>query len=174
LRERFDLILYPDTGRSLKDIATGIDPKFRPLAYTKTPEFPSHGSPSSSPDITGGFTWRGLQNLDEFVRQGGVLVTLGGASAVPLDGGIAREVRHATVKSVYNPGSELRARFRRPDHPLAYGYREKTVAFREDRPLYAVRRSEEGRVVMQWGTRIPRDDDESGEQGKDRRTTRWW
>ena len=27
LRERFDVILYPDTGRSLKDIATGIDPK---------------------------------------------------------------------------------------------------------------------------------------------------
>src|SRR4030095_3234968 len=27
LRERFDVIVYPDTGRSLKDIATGIDPR---------------------------------------------------------------------------------------------------------------------------------------------------
>jgi len=160
LRERFDVMVYPDTYRSLKEIATGIDPRFSPLAFTKTPEFPTHGFPTSSPDITGGLTWKGLSNVEEFVRQGGVLVTLGGASTVPLDGGIARDVRRASVKNVYNPGSELRARFRRPDHPLAYGYREKTIAFREERPLYAVRRNEEGRVVMQWGTRIPTDDDE--------------
>ena len=30
LRERFDVILYPDTGRSLKDIVNGIDPAARP------------------------------------------------------------------------------------------------------------------------------------------------
>jgi hypothetical protein len=167
LRERFDVIVYPNTYRGLKEIATGIDPKFAPLAFTKTPEFPTHGFPSSSPDITGGFTWKGLSNLDEFVRQGGVLVTLGGASTVPLDGGIARDVRRASVKDVYNPGSVLRARFRRPDHPLAYGYRETTTAFREERPLYAVRRNEEGRVVMQWGERVPRDDDD-GEDEKDK------
>jgi hypothetical protein len=166
LRERFDVILYPDTNRSLKEIATGIDPKFSPLPYTKTPEFPSHGSPSSSPDITGGWTCRGLESLDEFVREGGTLVTLGSASTVPFDGGIARDMRRATVKNVYNPGSELRARFRRPRHPIAYGYREKTVAFREERPLYAVRRHEEGRVVMQWGDRIPADDDEKEEKDK--------
>jgi len=167
LRERFDVIVYPDTYRSLKEIATGIDPKFSPLAYTKTPEFPTHGLPSSSPDITGGWTWRGLQNVEEFVRQGGVLVTLGGASTLPLDGGIARDVRRAPVKNVYNPGSELRARFRRLDHPLAYGYAEKTIAFREERPLYAVRRNEEGRVVLQWGTRLPRDDDDERDKDKD-------
>jgi hypothetical protein len=161
LRERFDVVLFPDTWRGLKDIATGIDPKFSPLAYTKTPEFPTHGAPSSSPDITGGLGWKGLQNLEDFVRQGGVLVTLGGASTLPLDGGIVRDVRRASVKDVYNPGSELRARFRRPDHPLAYGYREKTIAFREERPLYAVRRSDEGRVVLQWGTRIRPEDDEA-------------
>jgi hypothetical protein len=167
LAERFDVILFPNTDRSLKAIATGIDPRHRPLAYTKTPEYPSHGTPTSSPDITGGLTWRGLESLEDFVRKGGVLVTLGGASTVPLDGGIARDVHHATVKGVYAPGSELRARFRRPEHPLAYGYGEQISTFREDRTLYAVRHSEEGRIVLQWGTELPKEDDTKPDEGQD-------
>lgn len=168
LRERFDVVLYPDTGRSLKDIVTGIDTRHRPLAFTKTPEFPSHGTPTSSADITGGFTWSGLQNLEDFVRRGGVLVTLGGASTVPLDGGIARDVRPASVKNLVNPGSELRVRFRRPDHPIAYGYPETTSVFREGSTAYAVRRVDEGRIVLQWGTRIPKEDEE-GAAGDDKK-----
>ena len=168
LRERFDLILYPDTGRGLKDIATGIDTRFSPLAFTKTPQFPSHGTPSATADMTGGFGWTGIQNLEDFVKRGGVLVTLGGASTLPLDGGIARDVRHANVKNLANPGSELRVRFRRPDHPLAYGYPETTSVFRADDTAYAVRRVDEGRIVLQWGTKIPKDDDDAAaDEGKD-------
>jgi hypothetical protein len=162
LRERFDVILYPDTGRSLKDIVNGIDPRHAPLAYTKTAQFPTHGAPTASADITGGLTWSGIQNLEDFVREGGVLVTLGGASTLPLDGGIARDVRRLTLRELSNPGSELRARFRRPDHPLAYGYAETTSVFREGGPVYAVRRVDEDRIVLQWGTKIPKDDDEPG------------
>jgi hypothetical protein len=160
LRERFDLILYPDTGRSLKDIVNGIDPRHAPLAYTKTAQFPTHGAPSATLDMTGGLGWSGIQNVEDFVRKGGVLVTLGGASTLPLDGGIARDVRRVSVKSLTNPGSELRARFRRTDHPLAYGYAETTSVFREGRPVYAVRRVDEGRIVLQWGTKLPKVDEE--------------
>jgi hypothetical protein len=159
LRARFDVLLYPNTDDSLKDIVGGIDPRHGPLAYTKTAAFPTQGSPTASPDITGGLGWRGVGNLEEFVRAGGVLVTLGGASTLPLDGGIARDMRRARVKDLYTPGSELRARFRRPDHPLAYGYGETTSAFREDRPVYDVRRAAEGRIVLQWGTELPQPDD---------------
>ncbi len=168
LRERFDLILYPNTGRSLKDIVGGIDTRHAPLAYTRTAQFPTHGTPTSTADVTGGLTWTGIQNVENFVRRGGVLVTLGGASTLPLDGGIARDVRRASVKSLTNPGSELRVRFRRADHPLAYGYAETTSVFREGGPVYAVRRVDEGRIVLQWGTKIPKDDEDSpaGEDDK--------
>jgi hypothetical protein len=161
LRERFDLVLYPDTGLSLKDIVGGIDPRHRPLAFTMTPQFPTQGTPTASADITGGLTWAGIQNLEDFVRKGGVLVTLGGASTLPLDGGIAREVRRASVKNLSNPGSELRVRFRRPDHPLAYGYPETTSVFRAGEPVYAARRVDEGTIVLQWGTKLPKDDDDA-------------
>jgi hypothetical protein len=161
LRDRLDVILFPNTEDSLKEIIGGIDPRFSPLAFTKTAQFASHGTPTASGDVTGGFTWRGVHHIEEFVRKGGLLVTLGGASTLPLDGGIAREVRRATVKNVFTPGSELRTRFRRPDHPIAYGYQEQTSAFREPRPLYSVARAHQGRIVLQWGTKLPSDDEEA-------------
>jgi hypothetical protein len=160
LAKRFDVIIFPNTDDGLKNIINGIDPKFSPLAYTRTEEYPDLGSPTSSKDITGGLTWQGIQHIEDFVCGGGMLVTLGGASELPLDGGIARDVARARVKNVYTPGSELQVRFRRPDHPLAYGYPEITSAFRENRPLYRVRHADQGRIVLQWGIKIPTDDKE--------------
>jgi hypothetical protein len=173
LRARFDVIVMPNSDDALRDIVNGIDPRWSPLAYTKTPEFPTHGTPTASPDITGGLTFAGVGEIERFVREGGLLVTLGGASTLPLDGGIARDVRRARTKDLYTPGSELKARFRRPDHPIAYGYPERTSVFRENRPLYDVRRADRGRVVLQWGHELPKDDDEeedgseSGEEDGD-------
>jgi hypothetical protein len=160
LKSRFDVIVYPDTYRSFKQMVTGIDPKFGALAFSKTPEFPSHGTPTSSPDITGGLTWAGIANVDAFVKDGGVLVTLGSASTLPIESGILRDVSSSEPSGVTNPGSELRARFRQPDHPIAYGYPETTSVFREDRSIFRVRAAEEGRIVMQWGTKLPSKDDD--------------
>src|SRR5262249_59005995 len=61
---------------------------------------------------------------------------------------------------------ELRVRFRRPDHPLAYGYGETTSVFREGGPVYAVRTVDEGRIVLQWGTKIPKDDESASTDEK--------
>jgi hypothetical protein len=160
LANRFDVIVFPNTDDGLKSIINGIDPTHSPLAYTRTEEYPTLGFPTSSEDITGGLTWQGVQHIEDFVRGGGVLLTLGGASELPLDGGIAKDVRRARVKNVYTPGSELQVRFRRPDHPIAYGYPEITSAFRGNRPLYRVRHADEGRIVLQWGTKIPTDEKE--------------
>jgi hypothetical protein len=152
LNRRFDVVLYPHTTNSLQRAIQGIDPKYGPMPYTKTREFPSHGTPDSSPDITGGITFEGFANLQEFVERGGVLVSLGGASNVVIDGGLARGVHPAPVEELHTPGVELRARFLRPDHPIAYGYPEITSVFRQDLPLYQTREADLGWVVVQWGT----------------------
>ena len=152
LNHRFDVILYPHTTNSLKSAIQGIDPKHGPMPYTKTREFPSHGTPDSSPDITGGLTFGGFANLQQFVERGGVLVTLGGASNIAIEGGLARGVRAAPTKDLHTPGVEIRARFPRPDHPIAYGYPEITSVFRQDHTLHQTREADLGWVVLQWGT----------------------
>jgi hypothetical protein len=156
LNSRFDVILYPHTGQELAGILQGIDPRQGPLAYTRTATFPSHGAPASSPDITGGLGYHGVANLQEFVERGGVLVTLGGASVLPIEGGFVRNVRHAETKDLFTPGVEIRARFARPDHPLAYGYPETISVLREDLPTYETREADLGWAVLRWGTEPPR------------------
>jgi len=167
LTGQFDVIIHGDSGEDLKDQIHGLDRKFSPLAYTKTAEFPTHGSPASSDDITGGIGWTGMANLQRFVEDGGTLITLGNGSTLALDGGMAPRVRRARGGSaVWTPGVELTARFLRAEHPINYGYSERTSVFRSSYPVYSVRRVDRGLVVLQWGTRPPKElrEDESEEE----------
>ncbi len=167
LMDRFDVIIHGDSEEDLKGQIHGLDRKFSPLAYTKTAEFPSHGFPVASGDITGGIGWSGMANLQRFIEDGGTLITLGNGSALALDGGVAPRVRRARGESgVWTPGVELTASFLRPEHPISYGYSPRTSIFRSGYPVYSVRRVDRGLIVLQWGSRPPkeeRDDEVEGE-----------
>ena len=164
LAERFDVVLYPRTQGGLSDLVHGIDPKYGPLAYTKTPEFPSQGVPDGSEDITGGMGFEGLLNLDKFVRGGGVLIALGNGGTLPVDGGIVRGVSSSRL-GANTPGSEVRVKVVRPEHPLVYGYEELTQVFRGNGPVFDVPKVDRARVVLQFGTKKPDgEDDEEGDK----------
>lgn len=161
LGERFDVLVFPSNYLELQDQIHGIDARYSPLAYEKTPETPSFGVPVSSPDITGGIGWTGMAKLQEFVEAGGVLLTLGQASALVLEGGVVRGV-HKRSDDIWTPGAEIVVSFPDPRHPLAYGLPKKTSVFRTSLPSYDVDRSDRGRVALQWGTLPPmteRDED---------------
>jgi hypothetical protein len=159
LRRRYDVIIYGHTFLGLQGQIHGIDKKYGPMPYTKTDKYPSHGIPDASEDITGGIGWTGMTNLEKFLSEGGVLITLGGGSQLALDGGLVREVRRGPG-GVFTPGVEVRAKFARPDHPLAYGYSEVTSAFRDNYPVYNVGAADRGLVVLQWGTKLPTEERE--------------
>jgi hypothetical protein len=164
LNEKFDVILFAHTYLGLQDQIHGLDRKFGPMAYTKTKEYPSHGAPDGSEDITGGIGWAGMANLERFLAAGGTLITLGNGSTLALDGGLVRDVRRKPG-TFFTPGSELRVKFVRPDHPLAYGLPETGSVFRTSMPVYDVPVAMRGAVVLQWGTKLRKEDrdDESPE-----------
>lgn len=159
LREKYDVIIFGDNWSNVQGQILGIEKKWAPLAYTKTAETPNLGVPDASADITGGIGWGGLARLEEFLGAGGVLVTLGNGSALPLEGGLVRGVRRRGG-SFFTPGSELRAKFVKPGHPLAYGSPEVTSVFRSEYPVYDLARSDRGGVLMQWGTKLRKEDRE--------------
>jgi hypothetical protein len=161
LRDRYDVIIWPENELDLQDQIHGIDRKFSPLAYTKTEQFPTHGIPDASVDITGGIGWAGMANLQRFLDEGGTLITLGNGSALALDGGLVRGVSPARgAGDVWTPGTELRVKFTRPDHPIAYGYAETGSVFRAGYPVYRVRPADRRWTVLQWGTKPPKEDRE--------------
>ena len=162
LDDRFDVIVVPDVWGDLARLVHGIDPRYGPLAYTRTDEYPSHGIPNASSDITGGMGLEGLLELKRFVERGGVLVAIANGGRLPVDGGIVRRVDRERVPDT--PGSELRATVLRADHPLAYGYDEQTSVFRGNGPLWDVDERDRELVVAQFGTKEVEDWDARDER----------
>jgi len=158
LNDKIDVLLYGHVDLELAEQIQGIPKRWGPMAFKKTAETPSFGTPAESDDITGGIGYEGLAQIQEFVERGGLLITLGSGSMLPLETGIVRGVRRdaggvprssqgggaeaaAAQDSVTRtPGSHLRVTFDRPDHPIAYGYAEHTYVFRQNFPLYATPR----------------------------------
>jgi len=166
LADKVDVIVYGNVDLELTSQIHGIQAVDGPMPFTKTAEFPSHGEPASSEDITGGIGWEGLANLQSFVEQGGLLLTLGNGSSLALDGGMVRNVRRAHDTGISTPGAELRTSFLKPDHPIAYGYSETPSVFRfnyavYDLPKHWLRMAyctscldgdvDKSTVVLQWG-----------------------
>ena len=159
LHEKYDVLLYGHVDLELAEQIQGIPKAWGPMPFKKTAATPSHGTPASSDDITGGIGYEGVAELQRFVDSGGLLITLGSGSSLPLEGGIVRGVRResggvprstqgggAAAAAAANdavtrtPGSHLRVSFVRPDHPIAYGYPVRTHVFRQNFPLYATPR----------------------------------
>jgi hypothetical protein len=178
LRDRVDVLIYGHVDLELAEQIQGLPKAWGPMPYKKTPQTPSHGTPAESDDITGGIGWEGVAQLQRFIEDGGLLVTLGSASVLALEGGIVRGVRRAeggpsprlgqAGAATRTPGAHLRVTFARPDHPLAYGYPARTHVFRQNYPLYDAPRTwlrmayctscldgpaDRSAIVLEWGDR---------------------
>ncbi len=137
LNDKVDVIVYgPFSRLQLAGQIHGIAAVDGPMSFAASAEFPHLGVPVSSTDITGGPGYAGLAQLQQFVEQGGVLLTLGSGTALALEGGLVAGVARAETPEVFTPGAELRARFARPGHPIAYGYGTETAVFRTNLPVY--------------------------------------
>ncbi|HEX6534590.1 MAG TPA: M14 family zinc carboxypeptidase [Gemmatimonadaceae bacterium] len=161
LRRRFDVILVPNARGSVDDFIHGVDRRFSPLPFERTRQTPALGTPASSPDITGGPGFEGMAELQRFVDDGGTLITLFGSTRMVAETGIARALAPHDTKSLFHPGSVVRARARRPASPILYGFPDTTTIFRGNGPLYEVDERDSAMVVMQYGTKLP----ERGDDG---------
>jgi hypothetical protein len=177
LLERVDVILYGDVRLDLQGQIQGIAPTSGPMPFEPSPEFPNLGTPIASEDITGGLGWTGLSSLQRFLNEGGMLITLGNATTLALDGALVRNVRRARDQGVQTHGVELKVKFTSPGHPISYGYPPVTSAFRSNYAVYDLPRRwlemayctscldgpvDKRGVVLQWGTRPPSEEAESG------------
>lgn len=154
-RDQIDVLLYGHVDLELAEQIHGLPKGWGPMPFKKTAQTPSFGTPAESDDITGGIGWEGLAQVQKFVEDGGLMVTLGSGSMLALEGGIVRGVRRssggvprstqgggsassaaAQNAATRTPGSHVRVTFDRPDSPLAYGYSERTWVFRQNFPLY--------------------------------------
>ncbi|WP_340113999.1 M14 family zinc carboxypeptidase [Maribellus mangrovi] len=158
LNEDFNVIIIPHQYGDLNGFINGVDDRFGPLAYTKTDEFPSHGFPDSSEDITGGPGHFGLNNLSIFVKNGGVLIPLDNSANIIADASIAKNVRSFSPGQLFHPGSIVTVKARNPKSPVLYGYPETFHLFKGNGKLLRTAKYDRDLMVLQYGT-DPLDDE---------------
>jgi hypothetical protein len=159
LRARIDLLLYGHVDLELAEQIEGLPKTWSPMPFKKTAKTPSFGTPAESDDITGGIGYEGLAQIQHFIDDGGLMVTLGSGSMLALEGGLVRFVRRSSggvprstaggggassaasqQAATRTPGAHVRVTFDRADHPIAYGYPVHTYVFRQNFPLYNIPR----------------------------------
>ena len=152
LRAQYDVILAPSQAGSGKRLVFDVEPRSKPLAYTKTTEFVSHGMYGSSDDIAGGMGLEGATELRKFVEEGGVLITLGSASFFPPEFGLTRNLDAARPSSqFYAPGPIVEAEILKPTHPIFYGYTDTRTAVRyANGPLLTVPERDKGQILAHF------------------------
>ncbi|MFN0101975.1 MAG: M14 family zinc carboxypeptidase [Bryobacteraceae bacterium] len=123
LRAVYDVLLIPSQAGSGKGLVFDLEPAKIPLAYKDL-----YGE---SADITGGMGLAGALEIEKFVQEGGVVITLGAASFFPAEFGLTREVdARRTSAAFYAPGPIVEAEVLKPLHPVFYGYDKKRLPVR--------------------------------------------
>jgi len=154
LKDIYDVILFSNCrGRKGADIVNGLDPEHRgPLAFIRGEEFKHLGTPDFSEDITGGMGIEGVNHLQDFVKEGGLLIMLQNPVRVAVDFGLVRGIDvFQTSRDFYNPGSILRGEIVNEKHPISYGYDKNLPLYRNHSgPLLSVSREREKYVVLRY------------------------
>lgn len=139
LRKRFDVILFGPIGYvSDQMIVNGLPMWGNPLPWKTTGLTPNIGHIDSTDDIRPGLGLGGLAHLEQFVSQGGVLITSQDTARFAVDTGLAPGVSVTEVRNLRVVGSVLRAEFTDHTSPLAYGYNDDLALYSADGMSFTV------------------------------------
>jgi hypothetical protein len=131
LASKYDVIVVPHQTQNGKSIVYEQPRLSKPLPYKKSDRFKSMGFYAETDDVRGGMGLEGAAEFQKFVEAGGVLLTLGAASYFPAEFGIARGVdAQSPAPGFYAPGPYVQSEILLPDHPVMYGYAQKTLPVR--------------------------------------------
>jgi hypothetical protein len=131
LRSKYDVIVMPHQTNNGKSIVYEQPKLSKPLPYKKNDQFKSLGFYAETDDVRGGMGLAGAAELQKFVEEGGVLVTMGVASYFPAEFGLARGVgSQSPATGFYAPGPYVNSEILIPTHPTMFGYAQKTLPVR--------------------------------------------
>ncbi len=139
LLDRFDVVLFPHVSGATTTIVNGRPMTGPAIPWKRTPLTPNLGVIDSTDDIRPGLGFDGLAALKAFVDRGGLLVTEGNSSRLPVDFGFSSSVTIAATPRLLARGAVFRADVVSPRSPILYGYSESTFpVYFNTAPLFTV------------------------------------
>jgi hypothetical protein len=154
LLDRFDVVLFPHVSGSAAAIVNGRDMVGPAIPWKHTTLTPNLGIIDSSDDIRPGLGFDGLAALRHFVDRGGLLVTEGNSSRLPVDFGLTPSVTIVATPKLQARGAVFRAQVVDRASPVLYGYDDATMpVYFNTAPLFAVATPPAGEAEAEAATR---------------------
>jgi hypothetical protein len=150
LRDKYDVILFGPAQSDGLSVVNGLGGT-KPLPWKKTDLTPNIGVEASTDDMRGGIELDGVIHLRDFVRDGGVFVTLSGSSALPIELGLAQGLAIKDTDKLWAQGGVFKADVLDKASPLAYGYDDTLGIYFSQSPVFT-QSSGFGRSRMMRGT----------------------
>lgn len=140
LREKFDVLIFPPVGGSAQTIVNGMPMRGDPIPWKASAVTPNFAmSPDQTDDMRGGMTVTGVANLQKFVHDGGLFITIGSSvSSIPIDYGITSGVSIQPAERLQARGSIYNGTFTDRKSPIAYGYDAGLPIYFNQAPLFQV------------------------------------
>ncbi len=129
LREKYDVILIPNTGGTAQSIVNGQPKVGDPIPYKATKEYPNIGAPDSTEDTRGGIELKGMVNMQKFVEEGGLLICIGNACRVPVEYGLVSGVSIFQPNLLNAPGGVYQLDRADTKSPVLQGYEDSMGAY---------------------------------------------
>ena len=139
LRERFDVIILGPVGGTAQRVVNGIATTGEPIPWKAselTPNFAT--SPDQTENMRGGMGIAGIANLQKFVEQGGLFVTVGANVSVPIDYGLIEGLTVQATQQLRARGSVLEATIADTRSPIVYGYDKNFAVYFNQAPVLNV------------------------------------
>jgi hypothetical protein len=137
LRDKYDVILFGPSASDPFSIVNGLSGD-KPLPWKKTDLTPNIGVQDSTDDMRGGLELDGVMHLRDFVRDGGVFITIGNSSALPIHFGLAQGLAIRDTSKLWARGGVYQATLGDRTSPLAYGYDDKVGIYFSQSPVFAM------------------------------------
>jgi len=138
LNAKYDVIVFPPVGRGTEAIVSGMPMWGNPLPWKKTPETPNLGSEDQTDDMRPGLGWTGVAHLQDFVRKGGLLLTVMDTADLAVSSGFTPGLSIAQRQRLRIVGSVVRSKAIDQTSPIAYGYTDNLALWCENGPIFNV------------------------------------
>jgi len=138
LNAKFDVIVFPPVGRGPEAIVNGMPMWGNPLPWKKTAETPNLGSEDSTDDMRPGLGWTGVAHLQDFVRKGGLLLTVMDTADLAVSSGFAPGLSVAQRQRMRIIGSVVRSKTVDATSPIAYGYTDNLAIWCDNGPIFTL------------------------------------
>ncbi|MEW6735200.1 MAG: hypothetical protein AB1489_28170, partial [Acidobacteriota bacterium] len=155
LRDSFDIIIFPDLssnqiikGKEVPEGKKDDDDKEEPIL----------GTPQLPKEYQGGIGKEGVEAIKEFVKAGGTLLALGGATDFAIEKlrlPVINDLKGVSSKDFYAPGSILEVEIDARE-PLAFGMPKRAHIYFINNPAFRLLPyTQESRVIAFYGETTP-------------------